>query len=129
MKADISQELPIFFADIDKIKWVTINFLSNAIRYAPQKSEVKLKIYEEGGGIIFSVTDNGKGIAEMYHLKIFEKYFQVPEEEENNENKGSGLGLAICREFIEAHRGEIWVESKEGQGATFFFWLPINRRN
>ena len=129
VKADISQELPIFFADIDKIKWVTINFLSNAIRYAPQKSEVKLKIYEEGGGIIFSVTDNGKGIAEMYHLKIFEKYFQVPEEEENNENKGSGLGLAICREFIEAHRGEIWVESKEGQGATFFFWLPINRRN
>lgn len=126
VKADIAPNLPVFFVDVDKIKWVIINFLTNAIRYAPQKSEVKLSIYSDDKGIIFSVNDKGKGISEMYHLKIFEKYFQIPNAEGDIDKKGSGLGLAICREFIEAHKGEIWVESEVGKGATFFFWLPLD---
>ena len=126
VKADISTNLPIFFADIDKIKWVITNFLTNAIRYAPQKSEVKLSIYPDNRGVIFSVSDTGKGISEIYHFKIFEKYFQVPDAGGNTDKKGSGLGLAICREFIEAHKGEIWVESEVGKGSTFFFWLPLD---
>ncbi|WP_291721573.1 ATP-binding protein [Bernardetia sp.] len=124
IEADIATNLSIFFADIDKLKWVIINFLTNAIRYAPTKSKVKLSIFSDEGGITFSVSDKGKGIAEMYHLKVFEKYFQVPEPELEGDKKGSGLGLAICREFIEAHKGEIWVESQPEQGATFSFWLP-----
>jgi signal transduction histidine kinase len=126
VEANIAPDLPIFFADRDKIKWVAINFLTNAIRYAPQKSEIKLSIYPDDGGIVFSVYDKGKGIDQMYHLKIFEKYFQVPDSDGNTDKKGSGLGLAICREFIEAHKGQIWVESEVGQGATFFFWLPLD---
>lgn len=126
VEANIAPDLPVFFADIDKIKWVVINFLTNAIRYAPQKSEIKLSIYPDADGIIFSVNDKGKGINEMYYLKIFEKYFQIPDAEGNTDKKGSGLGLAICREFIEAHKGEIWVESEVGKGATFFFWLPLD---
>jgi signal transduction histidine kinase len=126
VEATIAPNLPIFFADVDKIKWVVINFLTNAIRYAPQKSEVKLSIYPENNGIIFSVNDTGKGINEMYHLKIFEKYFQILDADGNTAKKGSGLGLAICREFIEAHKGEIWVESEVGKGSTFFFWLPLD---
>ncbi len=126
VKADIAPNLPVFFADVDKIKWVIINFLTNAIRYAPQKSEVKLGIYSDNKGIVFSVSDKGKGIDEMYHLKIFEKYFQIPNSEGKVNKKGSGLGLAICREFIEAHKGEIWVESIVNKGSTFFFWLPLD---
>ncbi|WP_338793179.1 ATP-binding protein [Bernardetia sp. Wsw4-3y2] len=126
VEADIAPNLPVFFADTDKIKWVVINFLTNAIQYAPQKSEVKLSIYPDNKGVIFSVNDKGKGISEMYHLKVFEKYFQVPDSEGQVDKKGSGLGLAICREFIEAHKGEIWVESQVGKGSTFFFWLPLD---
>ncbi len=126
VKADTAPNLPIFFADIDKIKWVVINFLTNAIRYAPSKSEVKLSIYSDNKGVTFSVSDKGIGINEMYHLKIFEKYFQVPDNEGNTDKKGSGLGLAICREFIEAHKGEIWVESEPQKGSIFFFWLPLD---
>ncbi|WP_375562426.1 ATP-binding protein [Bernardetia sp. OM2101] len=126
IEANIAPNLPTFFADIDKIKWVIINFLTNAIHYAPQKSEVKLSIYPDDNGILFSVNDKGKGISEMYYLKVFEKYFQIPDADGNTDKKGSGLGLAICREFIEAHKGEIWVESEVGKGSTFFFWLPLN---
>jgi signal transduction histidine kinase len=126
VEATTAPNLPVFFADIDKIKWVVINFLTNAIHYAPQKSEVKLSIYPDDKGIIFSVSDKGKGISEMYHLKIFEKYFQVPNSDRNIDKQGTGLGLAICREFIEAHKGEIWVESEINKGSTFFFWLPLD---
>ena len=126
VEAHIAQDLPVFFADIDKIKWVVINFLTNAIRYAPQKSAVRLSIYSDAKGIIFSVNDKGKGISEVYHLKIFEKYFQIPDPDGNTDKTGSGLGLAICREFIEAHKGEIWVESQLDKGSTFFFWLPLD---
>ncbi len=126
VEADIAPSIPVFFADIDKIKWVIINFLTNAIRYAPQKSEVKLSIYPDNKGVVFSVSDKGKGISDVYHLKIFEKYFQVPDAEGKTDKKGSGLGLAICREFIEAHKGEIWVDSEVGKGSTFFFWLPLD---
>ncbi|AFM05009.1 signal transduction histidine kinase [Bernardetia litoralis DSM 6794] len=127
VEADIAPDLPMFVADRDKIKWVIINFLTNAIRYAPQKSEVKLSIYPNENGVLFSVNDKGKGINEMYHLKIFEKYFQIPDADGNIDKQSSGLGLAICREFIEAHKGEIWVESELGKGSTFFFWLPSER--
>ena len=126
VEADTAPNLPVFFADIDKLKWVIINFLTNAIRYAPQKSEVRLSIYPDNKGVVFSVTDSGKGISEMYHLKIFEKYFQIPDSDDKTDKKGSGLGLAICREFIEAHKGEIWVESEVGKGSTFSFWLPLD---
>jgi len=126
VEAYIAPNLPVFFADTDKIKWVIINFLTNAIRYAPQKSEVKLSIYVEKNRVVFSVSDKGKGISEMYHLKIFEKYFQVPDSNGEVNKKGSGLGLAICREFIEAHKGDIWVESKVDKGSTFFFSLPLD---
>ncbi|WP_338769992.1 ATP-binding protein [Bernardetia sp. ABR2-2B] len=126
LEADIALNLPVFLADIDKIKWVIINFLTNAIYYAPQKSEIKLSIYPDNRGIVFSVSDKGRGINEIYHLKIFEKYFKVPNSDENTDKKGSGLGLAICKELIEAHKGEIWVESEVGKGSTFFFWLPLN---
>ena len=126
VEADTAPNLPVFFADIDKLKWVIINFLTNAVRYAPQKSEVRLSIYPDNKGVVFSVTDSGKGISEMYHLKIFEKYFQIPDSDDKTDKKGSGLGLAICREFIEAHKGEIWVESEVGKGSTFSFWLPLD---
>jgi two-component system, NtrC family, sensor histidine kinase KinB len=70
--------------------------------------------------IIFSVQDFGKGIDEKYQKRIFERYFQVP----NQIKTGTGLGLAISKEFIQAQQGKIGVESKIGEGSRFYFTLP-----
>lgn len=114
-------DLPKVKADADKTAWVIINFLTNAIRYAPENSNIEIKLEKnKENKIIFSVSDEGKGIADEYKDKVFERYFQVP----NFQSKtGTGLGLAICKGFIEAQNGKIGVESIENQGSTFYFIL------
>jgi signal transduction histidine kinase len=71
-----------------------------------------------------SVADSGVGISEKELSMVFNKY-ETTEAGKNAALKGTGLGLAICREIIDLHQGEIWVESKLGEGSTFYFTLPI----
>ncbi|MES2827049.1 MAG: ATP-binding protein [Bacteroidota bacterium] len=108
--------------DTEKTAWVLINFLSNALRYSPERTKIIIRIEESVGLIIFSVQDFGKGIDEQYQKHLFEKYFQVPTD--GNNKSGSGLGLAISKDFIEAEGGRIWVESGIGEGSRFCFELP-----
>lgn len=107
-------------ADPDKTTWVLNNFLTNAIKYSPESTEVVVEITRSNGNITFSVKDDGPGISPEYHRRLFERYFQVP----GSKFKGSGLGLAISKDFIEAQGGKIWVESAIGQGSKFCFSLP-----
>lgn len=116
-------DLPKVNVDTEKTAWVLVNFLSNAMRYSPQKSKVVIQIIETGNNIEFSVRDFGKGIDEQYQKRLFERYFQVPTD--GNNKSGSGLGLAISKDFIEAEGGLIWVESEIGAGSKFAFSLPI----
>lgn len=116
-------DLPKVNVDTEKTAWVLVNFLSNALRYSPQKSRVIIQILEMGSYIEFSVRDFGKGIDEKYQKRLFDRYFQVPTDGYNK--SGSGLGLAISRDFIEAEGGKIWVESEIGEGSRFCFLLPI----
>lgn len=108
-------------ADPEKTSWVLINFLTNAIRYTPDGSTIQLAVGKEGRNVLFSVTDNGKGIDEKYLSRIFERYFKVPGDFARS---GTGLGLAISKEFIEAQGGKIWAESTVGEGSRFSFSLP-----
>lgn len=116
------ERLPMVNADVEKTAWVLINFLSNALRYSPEKSKVVIQIEEKGPNVEFSVRDFGKGIDEQYQQRLFDRYFQVPAD--GNNKSGSGLGLAISKDFIEAENGEIWVESAIGEGSRFCFLLP-----
>ena len=109
-------------ADADKTAWVLINFLTNAIRYAPERSELIIGLSKTGTRIEFSVKDQGQGIEEQYQEKIFDRYFQVP----GSGKYGTGLGLAISKEFIEAQGGQIQLESKPGEGSRFSFSLNIS---
>ena len=77
-----------------------------------------------GNQIEFSVQDFGKGIEEQYQPRLFERYFQVPTDGKNK--SGTGLGLAISKDFIEAQKGEIFVESELGAGSRFGFRLPVS---
>jgi two-component system, NtrC family, sensor histidine kinase KinB len=116
--------LPEVYADLEKTAWVLVNFLSNAIRYSPEQSSVKVKTQlKDERTVIFSVQDYGKGIEEKYRKRIFERYFQVPGGGEMK--TGTGLGLAISKEFIEAQQGQIGVESRVSEGSRFYFILPV----
>ncbi|GAB2705894.1 ATP-binding protein [Mucilaginibacter koreensis] len=110
-------------ADVEKTAWVLVNFLSNALRYSPEKSKLFISTKAINGQVTFSVKDQGKGIDEQYQKRLFDRYFQVPTDGQNK--SGSGLGLAISRDFIEAQNGKIWVESAIGEGSTFSFSLPV----
>jgi signal transduction histidine kinase len=114
--------------DSDRIIQVLNNFLSNAIKFTKKGSIViKTKQKYEENRIIISVTDTGKGIAEADIPLLFQKFQQI-ESVTNNEEGGTGLGLAICKEIILKHGGRTWVESKLGEGTTFYFSLPIQER-
>jgi len=115
--------LPKVNADVEKTAWVLINFLSNALRYSPEKSKLVIQVLEKDSEVEFSVRDFGKGIEEQYQQRLFDRYFQVPTD--GNNKSGSGLGLAISKDFIEAEQGRIWVESALGEGSRFCFALPV----
>jgi PAS domain S-box-containing protein len=112
--------LPLIQADAEKTTWVLNNFLTNAIKYSKEGSEIEILATKQNGDVTFSVKDHGPGIAQEYHSRLFERYFQVP----GAIAKGTGLGLGISKEFIEAQKGKIWVDSEIGQGAVFSFSLP-----
>lgn len=116
------KNLPEVNVDVQKTAWVLVNFLSNALRYSAEKSKVVIEVVVKDGLVEFSVRDFGKGIEEKYQKRLFDRYFQVPTDGQNK--SGSGLGLAISKDFIEAEKGKIWVNSAIGEGSTFSFALP-----
>ncbi len=119
----IEEDLPPLMADSDKTAWVLVNFLVNAIRYSPEKSEVIVEVRRENGSVRFSVQDFGKGIEGKYKDRVFERYFRVP----GSDKQGIGLALAIGKEFILAQGGTIGVETEYGSGSKFWFRLKMNQ--
>lgn len=105
-------------ADKHRIEQVLINFLTNAIKYSPEKETVAVDIMEQRNEIVISVKDNGIGIPKKDQKMIFDKFYQA------RKKSGFGLGLYISKEIIKRHKGKIWVESEEGKGSTFYFSLP-----
>lgn len=122
----VEKSLPKLKLDVNKIAWVIINLLNNAVRYSGQSGEIKFNVSRENGFIKFSIKDNGIGIKPEYLDKIFQKFVQVNRSKSESQYKGVGLGLAIAKEFIEAHHGNIYVKSQYGKGSEFSFTLPIN---
>jgi len=111
--------------DQQRIYQVLTNLLSNAIKFSPDHGTVTVKLEPLDGGVRVSVVDQGPGIELEYHNAVFEKFYQVPSQSRDKILRGSsGIGLAICKGLVEAHRGDIWVESKPGEGSRFIFTLP-----
>jgi signal transduction histidine kinase len=99
---------------------VFANLLSNALRYTPPGGKVIVLGKADEEWVRFSVSDTGKGIPDQYLTRIFEQFFQVPDQ---GTQAGAGLGLAIVKEIVEAHGGTVKVESRLGEGSTFTFTL------
>ncbi len=113
-----SETLPS--ADVTLIARVIQNLIANAIKFSGRGATVSVRVIEESGEVIISVRDRGIGIAPRDREKIFAKFGQVGER-----RGGTGLGLTFCKLAVEAHGGQIWVDSQIGQGSTFSFSLPL----
>ncbi len=120
LHVEISEKPAVVQADKDKTIWVLINFLTNAIRHSPENGEVFIRCVTEKERVKFSVKDSGMGIEPKHLEKIFDRFYRVPG---SDPKKGTGLGLSICKEFIEAQRGTVAVQSELGKGSDFSFTL------
>lgn len=123
---NIENDLPLLNVDANKIAWVLINLLNNALRYSFEGSKIELNVKRDNGFILFSVKDFGEGIAPQSLNRIFDKFVQLGAKNLENQKKGVGLGLAISKEFVNAHNGKIWVKSEPGRGSEFCFTLPVS---
>jgi two-component system phosphate regulon sensor histidine kinase PhoR len=101
--------------DRDKLKQVVLNLLSNAIKYNRTGGMILINAFENPTHVVFSVQDNGPGIAPEYLPRLFDRFYRLPSTERLI--KGTGLGLTICKHIIDAHNGEIEVSSVLGQGS------------
>lgn len=111
-------------ADREKIAQVIINFLNNAVKYSPEGKDVTVTVKEIDGQARLEVKDQGIGIKQEEHQRIFQRFYRS-RFHQNISYSGFGIGLYISAEIIQLHEGTIGVESKEGEGATFFFMLPL----
>ncbi len=112
-------------ADPTRLAQVFDNLLSNAIKYAPG-AQVTITLVKKDQAAHVSVRDNGPGIAPEHMKSLFERFFRAPTK--NTTVRGTGLGLYICRRIVQAHGGEISVESIVGEGTTFHIKLPLEHK-
>ena len=116
-----NDELPVVNADETQLIQVFQNLIGNALKFrGGEAPRVHVSVERRSGDWLFSVRDNGIGIAREFHPRLF----QIFERLHGKDVPGTGIGLALCKRIVERHGGTIWVESEEGQGATFRFTLP-----
>jgi len=120
-------ELPIINADKTLIKQLFQNLIDNAVKYnVKSKPIIKISAKEQSRKWIFSVADNGIGIAEKDFTRIFDVFKKLHDSEKY---VGTGIGLANCKSIVQAHKGNIWLESTIKKGSTFYFTIPKGRGN
>jgi len=119
----IGEDTPAINCDGDRVRQVLDNLLNNAIKFTPERGDIKLNVCSDENVVTISVSDNGLGIPEEGQIKIFERFYEIGDYL-SHETGGGGLGLAIVKGIVEAHGGKVWVESSLGVGSTFYFTLP-----
>ena len=117
-------DLPLVNGDEGRLGQVFDNFLGNAIKFSPAGSSITVRIWRDGTYVRAEVEDQGIGIPADKLEHIFDRFFQV-DGSTTRRYAGTGLGLAIVKSIVESHSGQVSVESKEGVGSTFSFFLPI----
>jgi two-component system phosphate regulon sensor histidine kinase PhoR len=153
LRVEIPDGLPAIHADGPRLEQVLVNLLHNAIKFTPSgevvagvQAPAQIPLAEHPGGtnapdsggekeggrpsVVFSVRDTGIGIPADDLARIFERFYKTDRararaELNRSAGGGTGLGLSIAKHIVEAHGGEIWAESQEGRGSTFFFSIPV----
>jgi signal transduction histidine kinase len=123
LKVELPAELPAVLGDPSHLSRVLSNLVANACNYTPSGAII-VGARPVDGCVQVSVSDTGIGISPADQKRLFTHFFRG-EHEIVRSNKGSGLGLLIARSIVEAHGGEMWVESELDKGSTFYFTLPV----
>ena len=122
---DIPQDLPDVYADSDQVQRVLTNLIDNAIKYTPANGRIGISaLHRTTEKVQMSIRDNGPGIPRENQKTIFEENVRLKRDRSKD---GYGMGLALCQRIIRAHYGQIWVDSKRGEGSCFHFTLPVHR--
>ena len=121
---EIADEVTEVTTDRKLLRQILFNLLSNASKFSPAESEIKITAHREGDHYRISVADRGIGVKEDQLERVFEAFYQA-DTLNDRAKEGTGLGLNICRQYVTLMGGKIWVESTFGQGATFTFTFPV----
>lgn len=113
----------MFVADLEKVKQILINLLTNAINYTSESGTITLEATESEHEVCLSVSDTGIGMSKEALTRIFERFYRV-DKARSRDTGGTGLGLAIVKHIVEIHNGRIEVDSEIGKGTTFNIYLP-----
>ncbi|WP_103072391.1 chemotaxis protein CheB [Aquimarina sediminis] len=121
------KKLPTIICDMIQIRQLFQNLISNSLKYQnSSQPKIDIEFEEKRTHFLFSIQDNGIGIAPKYHNKIFEIFKRLHGQ---NDYDGTGIGLANCKRIVNNHKGNIWVESSPGEGATFYFTIYKNKKS
>lgn len=125
LETDIPTDLPLVYADPERIKQVIANLLDNASKYTPEQGTVSISmLHRTAYKVQVSIGNSGPGIPEENCQSIFEDSFRLQRDKSKD---GYGIGLSLCQGIIRAHYGQIWVDSVPDQGSCFHFTLPVQK--
>lgn len=128
LTVELPEKLSHIDGDEERLRRVVMNLVGNALKFTPAGGQVSVSAREdsEAGRLVVSVVDTGPGIPKEQQSRIFDKY-AVLDPAASGARTSSGLGLTFAKMVVEAHGGEIWVESEPGKGSSFSFWLPLKQ--
>ncbi|RMF52978.1 MAG: GAF domain-containing protein, partial [Chloroflexota bacterium] len=124
VETDVPPDLPLLYADFDKLAQIMTHLANNAFNYTRPEGRITIRARAEGDSVVISVQDTGVGIPPEKQASIWQRFFRDEDERLVIESSGAGLGLPIAREYVQMHKGEIWLESQVGVGSTFYVRLP-----
>jgi two-component system phosphate regulon sensor histidine kinase PhoR len=124
LSVNLGKNIPDIAGDRRRLTEVLQNLLDNAIQYTPSGGQIMVSAETKDGEVVFTVSDTGIGIPEADQPRIFERFYRV-DVARSREVGGTGLGLSIAKHLMEAHSGNLWVESEVGHGSQFHFSVPI----
>lgn len=120
-QTEFPEEIPTAYFDADKLEKMVINLLSNAFKFTPEKGTISVVVQPKNGHLRIRISDTGKGIPTKDVDKIFNRFYQVSD----TDHQGTGIGLSLVKELVDLHKGNIMLESVEGEGSTFILSIPI----
>ena len=112
-------------ADREKLRQIVTDLVENAVKYSPGGGTIAVSVHRRDESVEISVDDEGIGIPESERRRIFAKFYRAESEGRDLASGGSGLGLFIAKELLAAMHGRIWVRSRDGEGSSFVFALPL----
>jgi len=124
LNLEVPDSLPQVNADRAKLEQILINLLENANKFSPQGGSITLRAIEVDAKVVVEVEDSAPAITDQERSRVFDPYYRGEDADRRQRLSGIGLGLAITKRLVEAHQGEIWVESRSEGGNTFSFSLP-----